>query len=191
MRVLVDGQISFRANDAPAKLVEALCRDLSFPNPEYVSRRRMGRYLGSTPERIECIEEVGGFFSMPRGAVGVLRQRADEAHVDLEFDDRRVLLPEMQDAHDVVLRPYQDKALHHMLAGVQGTVLMPCGGGKTIVGVAAIEALRQPTLIIVHTHDLLEQWRGRLALFLGVVAGSIAEGEINLAPVTVATVQTG
>lgn len=190
MRAVVDGQISFQAGDAPARLIERLRRELSFPNPDYVSRLRMGRYVGATPERIECLEASGGRVCLPRGAVGLLRDRARDAGVDLAFEDCRVTLPALEDIHDVSLRPYQQKALSAICSGVQGTVLMPCGGGKTVVGLGAISAIRQPTLVIVHTHDLLDQWREQLAIFLGVVAGAVTEGQVDLAPITVATVQT-
>jgi superfamily II DNA or RNA helicase len=71
----------------------------------------------------------------------------------------------------------------------QGTVVIPCGGGKTRVGMGAIARLRTPALILVHTLDLAEQWLGELRDKLDVAAGLIGDGEECPAPVTVAVIQ--
>jgi len=191
MQATVAGTIRFQARDCPPKVLERLHRDLSFPNPEYVSRRRMGRYLGATPETIDCLlEQADGTVELPRGAAGLLRRRLSEAGNRVEFVDHRVSLGSLGLSTDVELRPYQAQAVHDMRRGVQGYVVMPCGAGKTVAGAAAIGAIDQPSLVIVHTHDLLEQWREKAKAILGVEAGVIAEGSCKLEPVTVATVQS-
>jgi superfamily II DNA or RNA helicase len=88
------------------------------------------------------------------------------------------------------LRSYQREAVAAMQRRVQGTILSPCGSGKTQMGVAAIATIQQPALILVHTHDLAEQWRERIAMVIGQTTGIIAGGESRLEPITVATVQT-
>ena len=55
MHAIVSGQISFRAADCHPRVLEQLWQDLTFPNPEYVSRQRMGRAAHGIPETIECI----------------------------------------------------------------------------------------------------------------------------------------
>jgi superfamily II DNA or RNA helicase len=49
---------------------------------------------------------------------------------------------------------------------------------------------RQPTLIVVHTKELLSQWQDRIRHFLGVEPGVIGGGKRDLQPVTIATVQS-
>lgn len=79
MRARVGGTIEFEARDCPPKLLERLRIDLSFPNPEHISRRRMGRYTGGVPERIECLEETGDgkveILAAPWGCCGNGRHR--------------------------------------------------------------------------------------------------------------------
>ena len=60
---------------------------------------------------------------------------------------------------------------------------------NTRVGMGAIARLRTPTLILVHTLDLAEQWLGELRDKLGVEAGFIGDGEEHSKPVTVAVIQ--
>ena len=191
MRAVVSGTIAFIAAECPSKAIERLRRDLSFPNPEFISRRRMGRQVAGVPERIDClVEHRDGWIDIPRGAVDLLRKRLTEVGVAVDFQDQRTLHPAAGFPVTVELRPYQAEAVEKMRRGVQGTVVMPCGGGKTVAGTAAIGAVDQPTLVVVHTHDLLEQWRETIRRILGVEAGVVAEGGCDPSAVTVATVQT-
>jgi superfamily II DNA or RNA helicase len=58
-----------------------------------------------------------------------------------------------------VLRDYQEKALDKWLSFDQrGTLILPTGSGKTIIGLAAIEKLALRTLIVVPTIDMVNQW---------------------------------
>ena len=191
MRALVAGTISFRIADCPPKALERLRRDLSFPNPEYVARRRMGRQVAGIAEQIVCLGQHGdGWADVPRGAVGLLRSRLAEVGVGIEFDDRRCLHAPAGLQSTAELRGYQAEAVARMRGGVQGVVVMPCGGGKTVAGTAAAAEIDQPTLIVVHTHDLLDQWRDTVRRLLGVEIGVVAEGICNPSTITVATVQT-
>lgn len=58
----------------------------------------------------------------------------------------------------VELRPYQRRAVDAFLAGGSGLVLLPCGAGKTIVGVAAAAALGGSTLVLAPSRTVSEQW---------------------------------
>lgn len=188
---VVAGTIAIRADALPARVLERLRLDLSFPNPEYVARKRMGRYLGATAERIDCLVEApDGWIHVPRGAVAPLRARlADEDLVPV-FEDRRAMGEALQCVSTPQLRPYQREAVTAIRRCTQGTVVMPCGGGKTVVGAAAIGEIGRTALVIVHTKDLLEQWRTVLRERLGLEPGVVTEGEARPAPLTVATVQT-
>jgi hypothetical protein len=198
MDAIVSGQISFRASDCHPRVIEQLWQNLTFANPEYVSRQRMGWATHGIPETIECIaQDAAGLVRIPRGAVGLLRERLRGIGQEVHFEDRRVCfsepgmqLPPLGPVQQSHLRSYQREAVAAMQRRVQGTILSPCGSGKTQMGVAAIGAIRQPALILVHTHDLAEQWRERIAMVLGQTTGIIAGGESRLEPITVATVQT-
>ena len=151
----------------------------------------MGRRRDDVPRTIECLyQDDAGWVHLPRGAVELLRRRLRAIGQEVCFEDQRVLLPALGLAHEVPLRPYQRNALRAMQAGIQGTVLMPCGAGKGTLGIAAITRLQQPTLVLVHTRDLADQWRERIALLLGEVAGIVGGGKRKLAPITVAMVQS-
>ena len=88
----------------------------------------------------------------------------------------------------VELRDYQLDALYAWEeAGRRGVIVLPTGAGKTAIAAKAISIVNEPTLVVVPTLDLLEQWRWRLMEWLGVEVGAYGGGENTLKAVTVST----
>ncbi|WEL17414.1 ssDNA-dependent ATPase, helicase superfamily II [Halorhabdus sp. SVX81] len=109
---------------------------------------------------------------------------ATGATVDDEVLDRPTL--DLDSTYE--LRSYQREALAAWReADDRGVLELPTGSGKTVIGIAAIEALGTPTLVVVPTIDLLEQWRGKLQREFDVPIGQLGGGEQRLEPLTVAT----
>lgn len=191
MLVRVDAAIGVDRAELPDKLLERLRRALSFPNPAYLDRLRLGLHPGGEPEVLCFLDDGEEQVRLPRGAIHVLRGLAAVDNMELRIDDRRVLpsnrLPALP---EVGLRDYQSRAVATLTKVTQGTVVIPCGGGKTRVGIGAITRLRTPTLILVHTLDLAEQWRGELHALLGIDAGMVGGGEESPAGVTIGVIQT-
>ena len=190
MRARVDSALTLDASEVPPKVIERLCRTLSFPNPAYLDRLRLGLHPGAELETVCFVEQRDGELRLPRGAIHVLRRAAAQEGLIVACADARVL-PEAQlePLSELQLRDYQQGAVDKLVKVTQGTVVIPCGGGKTRVGMGAIARLRTPTLILVHTLDLAEQWLGELRDKLGVEAGLIGDGEEHPKPVTVAVIQ--
>jgi superfamily II DNA or RNA helicase len=186
---IVDSVIRLRG--LPPKAHEILWRGLTFPNPEYVSRVRFDRWVGATPEEITLVDRgPDGSVIVPRGAVGMVRGAIAAVGGRVNFTDRRVVLAPVAYASDLRLREYQAPAVEDLVRQVQGFIVGPCGSGKTVCGIAAIARTGQPAIILVHTYDLLEQWRGAIRHGLGIEAGTIAGGTASPEVVTVAMVQT-
>jgi len=88
----------------------------------------------------------------------------------------------------VRMRSYQQEALNAWLqAGKCGVIVLPTGSGKTIIAVAAISTLNAPTIVIVPTLDLVEQWRRVLSREFEVEVGTYGGGDNILKPLTVST----
>ena len=63
---------------------------------------------------------------------------------------------------DTRIRKYQEKALSKMFnksRARSGVVVLPCGAGKTIVGIAAITIIKKTALIVCNSTVSVEQWR--------------------------------
>ena len=66
-----------------------------------------------------------------------------------------------------LIRDYQKKAIDAFYQkgsamGGSGLVLLPCGAGKTIVGIGAMQAVEMQTLIVVTNTLSIRQWREEL-----------------------------
>ncbi|MCQ5377204.1 MAG: DEAD/DEAH box helicase family protein [Candidatus Methanomethylicia archaeon] len=110
----------------------------------------------------------------------------------IQFSDEVLdLLPHSRLNSDVEPRPYQLEALDAWIAaGMRGTVVLPTGSGKTIVGILAIIEVGAPSIVVVPTIDLMEQWRSRLSSSFSQEVGAYGGGESQLLPLTVATYDT-
>ncbi|MCX7847245.1 MAG: DEAD/DEAH box helicase [bacterium] len=95
------------------------------------------------------------------------------------------------------LRPYQRDAVDNFYqgGGVEGgcgVVVLPCGAGKTIVGMAVMARLQVQTLIVTANITALRQWRDELLDKTTLQPADIGEysGEQKtIAPITLATYQ--
>jgi superfamily II DNA or RNA helicase len=89
------------------------------------------------------------------------------------------------------LRPYQQEALQSAVEAGRGIVQIATGGGKTLLAAWVIRELSRPTVFFVHTRELLYQTRDVLRRELGGPAvGMLGDGEVEIAPVMAATLQT-
>lgn len=86
------------------------------------------------------------------------------------------------------LRWYQRDALERWrAAGARGVIALPTGSGKTIAAIAAIAERGVPTLVLVPTRVLLDQWARALEACWPHAIGRLGDGEHRVAPVTVST----
>lgn len=95
------------------------------------------------------------------------------------------------------VRDYQQEAIDAFYGaatglGGSGIVCLPCGAGKTIVGIGAMSQLEQTTLILTTSLTSVKQWRRELLDKTDIPDDMIAEytGEQkNIGPVTLTTYQ--
>ncbi|KXJ10571.1 TFIIH basal transcription factor complex helicase XPB subunit [Exaiptasia diaphana] len=67
-----------------------------------------------------------------------------------------------------VLRPYQEKSLRKMFGNGRarsGVIVLPCGAGKTLVGVTAACTVRKRCLVLCTSGVAVEQWRSQFKLW--------------------------
>ncbi|MBR0496852.1 MAG: DEAD/DEAH box helicase [Treponema sp.] len=98
---------------------------------------------------------------------------------------------------DFVLRQYQKEAAQAIVGDKGpgtgfGTIVLPCGAGKTIVGMTVMDLLKTSTLVITTNISAVHQWIDELIDKTNLTRDDIAEytGENKtIKPVTVATYQ--
>ena len=97
---------------------------------------------------------------------------------------------------DKTLRDYQEDGVDRLYnqicdSGGGGLLWLPTGSGKTLMLCRLIYYFQQPTIVIVHTKDLLYQWKEEIKNILGVEAAVIGDGKKDeFRPVTIGMVQT-
>jgi DNA excision repair protein ERCC-3 len=95
-------------------------------------------------------------------------------------------------AHGVEPRASQADADAAFAGAGAGVVVLPCGSGKTLVGLAAITRLCSETLIVTSNQASVEQWQRELAEKTTVPRAQIGEytgRRKELRPITVTTYQ--
>lgn len=93
------------------------------------------------------------------------------------------------------LRDYQNSAINafHRGGGPEGgsgVVVLPCGAGKTIIGIGAMDVLKTETLILVTNTIALRQWKDELLAKTDITPEMIGEysgDKKEIKPVTIAT----
>lgn len=107
------------------------------------------------------------------------------------------LLTTCRDGAEFTVRQYQEQAVdgfigNEKLPGGSGVVVLPCGAGKTIVGISAMARLKRKTLILVTNITAAHQWRREILNRTSLTNDEIGEysGECKeIKPVTLATYQ--
>jgi len=70
-----------------------------------------------------------------------------------------------------LLRPYQEKSLRKMFGNGRarsGVIVLPCGAGKTLVGVTAACTVRKKCLVLCTSGVSVEQWRSQFKLWANI-----------------------
>ena len=90
------------------------------------------------------------------------------------------------------LRRYQREAVAAFVAAGSGVIVLPCGAGKTLVGLGAMAEVSTRTLILVTSTLAARQWREELLARTSLGAEQVGEysgARKDVAPVTIATYQ--
>lgn len=163
-------------------MVRRLKQRLTFPNPDYGRAAKQGRDTDAIEPMVRYYREKGWSLFIPRGAMDILRNTAGRFGVKLEWVSKvtsRAVKRVSQEELDHQPRPYQAIAIQRMLSRVQGYIVAPCGAGKTWIGGTAAVMSGEPTIFLVHTHDLLAQWVKQLRSW-GYVTRAISDGQTAL-----------
>lgn len=181
--------------DVSEQLSAILVEKLTLPNPKWLENERMGRWNYKTPKVLRYYRKSSnGGLQIPRGLLPWLLKSCTQMGQEYQLDDKRQLLPQVNYDFKGHLQDFQLEAVRAMLGHAFGTLDSPTGSGKTVMALYMIAMRRQPSLIIVHTKELAEQWMDRIETFLGIPkteCGLIGTGKKLIGEkVTIALVQS-
>lgn len=69
---------------------------------------------------------------------------------------------------NAILRPYQEKSLRKMFGNGRarsGVIVLPCGAGKSLVGVTACCTVRKRCLVLCNSGVSVEQWKSQFKMW--------------------------
>ena len=180
--MIVDRWLRISISELTARDWDALENALTYEKPNgdmVISYRRMlskGEYI------------------IPRGAWSLLPNY-------ITYEDRRSL-PEMPKLKFKVKLDNVEKdprfagqsdAVKAMFREQQGLIIRPPGTGKTQIALAFAAKAQTRTLVLVHTKDILEQWKDNIENSIPELRGKIGviQGKTcQIGHITIATVQT-
>jgi superfamily II DNA or RNA helicase len=97
--------------------------------------------------------------------------------------------PNIRVGGSFTLRDYQEAALGSWKSARWGIIVIPSAGGKTLVGIKAIETVNVPTLVVVPTLALIDNWIEKFRKYCAadVDVGEFTGDRKRLRGVTVST----
>ncbi|RKP27898.1 DNA repair helicase rad25 [Syncephalis pseudoplumigaleata] len=93
--------------------------------------------------------------------------RNDTFNPDLEIDLKPI----------TVIRPYQEKSLSKMFGNGRarsGIIVLPCGAGKTLVGITAACTVKKSTLVLCTSSVSVMQWKQQFLMWSNIKESRIA-----------------
>jgi superfamily II DNA or RNA helicase len=171
----VEGMLAVDRIGLPPAVVASLKHLASVHNPEFHKREQLRLSTWNTPRMIRCYEEDLDLLYLPRGVKDEAARIIETVGSKLEMVDQRQQAPVQAFTFTGQLTSGQEAAVDEMVGHDLGVLVAPTGAGKTVMACALIARLSTPTLVLVHTRPLAEQWRQRLTDLLGLSRKQIGQ----------------
>ena len=172
----------------PNKDVLEYCKKkLTFSNPDYIKKQRMGFWCGKTPKTISLYDIYQDNVYVPIGCFNDIWDihPYKEDYVDYTTTKKANI------KSNIILRDYQKPCVDALKKYVNGIFVLFAGAGKTQIALQCASELQQKTLFLVHTKDLLNQAKERCEQNMICKTSMISEGKCDLSgDIVFATVQT-
>lgn len=157
----------------PSKLINQIKKIAAFQNPEFYRAQAMRLSTYGKPGIIYCAEEFKDYIGLPRGCEDELLVLLKHYKIKAEICDKTQIGKSIDTYFMGELKPEQQKALDVLLSHRCGILSAATAFGKTVLAARIIAERKTNTLILVHRQQLLDQWKERLSLFLGIPTKSI------------------
>jgi DNA excision repair protein ERCC-3 len=189
------GHVEHEIRDLMAR--HGVCRLVDGPDPRtlvlQVASDAIRVRLAREPKLAALVTPAGDHYHVAVGDRGALKRGLLAAGYPVDdtagLVDGAPLAVPVKD--DFTPYPYQTAAVHAFAATGHGVIVLPCGAGKTVIGVLAMAALGTRTLILTSSREAAAQWRRELRARTWLAEDAIAlyEGARSaaVAPVTITT----
>ena len=181
MKITITSRIDITG--APEPLARKIRETFTIENPRWLDNDKMSRWNGGTDHWLTFYENYPDRLTIPRGALGLVLFFCKELAIRPEIIDNCRTFPGVDFSFTGSLKGYQQSTVVDILDRDFGFLQAPTGSGKTVMALSIISERRQPTLIIVHSKELMDQWVERTEEFLGIPRteiGIIGNGKMKI-----------
>lgn len=180
-----------KCTNLPRVAIKKIEKDLTFKNPQYVTAMKRGSFIpADMPAKVVLFDTDKNKCWIPRGYLFYLLQFLKKREYKVNLLDHTLLLKPLNLKFLGKLKDYQEIAEKQMMKYPVGVLEGGTGSGKTVVGISLIVARQQPTLIIVHSKELLYQWKEAIKKFTGEECGLIGDQKYDIKPITVGIINS-
>jgi superfamily II DNA or RNA helicase len=175
VRIIQGNLIYIEKNGLPPAMLNRLIRLAAFQNPDFYKAQAMRLSTFGKSRIIGCAEDFPSYIGLPRGclddALGLIKTH----NIKPELADERFGGTPINVTFKGELRSLQQEAAQQLSTHGYGILSAPTAFGKTVIAAWLIANRKVNTLVLVHRRQLMDQWRERLALFLGMSLEDIGQ----------------
>src|SRR6266404_4816343 len=161
--------------DLPDAFLDRLIRLAAFQNPEFYKTQAVRLSTFGKPRVIGCAEDLLHHIALPRGLLKEVLDLFHSNRIAVDVTDHRFAGVPIEVDFQGDRRAAQTEAAKALAACDDGILCAPTAFGKTAVAAQLIALRKVNTLVLVHRRHLMDQWRERLALFLGLSTRDIGQ----------------
>ena len=185
MKIIISNVLEIQQ---PTKDILDYCKKvLTISNPEYEKKKHLGFWLGKTAKTIKLYEKYNDNIYLPIGCFSDIFK----IHPKIEDYTDYTSVSKRNIQSNIILRSYQEPCINAVKKYMTGILLLPAGTGKTQIALQCASELKQHTLFLTHTKELLNQAKQRCEDNLVCSTSTITEGKCNTTgDIVFATVQT-
>jgi superfamily II DNA or RNA helicase len=175
----------------PTALIKKIKKDLTFKNPDYENAMKFGKFISADmPSHLYLFDIEENNAWVPRGYIHWIMKWMHDNKQKFTLRDKTLLLPPLNLEFKGKLRPLQMEAIPDLKGYPCGVLEADTGAGKTVMGIYMIVQRQQPTLVIVHSKELLYQWQDQIKKFTGEDCGLVGDGKFIVKPITVGIINS-
>lgn len=177
VNIIVDNRVRVEIASLGASAIDRLKTTFEYPNPEYQQKKSL-KLPGwwAVPKVITTWQSAGSNdLTFPRGGFARITSILEGEGYDYFVTDNRQRGTALSDPleHSVTLYDHQREVVDAALEREQCLIRAPTGSGKTTALLAIAARVGVPTLVMVHSKGLYDQWFDRAKRELGMQASEI------------------